>query len=300
MKRPGEVRENVLLAPLTVYRIGGPAQFYARPGERESLQEILAWAWEVELPIFILGAGSNLLVSDRGFDGLVIHFQGFQDQYGDPTPSGEWEIGAGAMLSRWVRHTVSRGYAGLEALIGIPGTIGGGLRMNAGAFSMEISQPLISVDIINRKGEIEALDSGTIGFLYRRAPGLESCIILGARFRLTPGDRQKLLAHVREVISMRRNRQPLKWPSCGSVFKRPEGDFAGRLIEAAGLKGISKGAAQVSPQHANFIVNRGGATSGDILYLIKKVKKRVFETSGVWLKREVILVGFSEEELEGA
>jgi UDP-N-acetylmuramate dehydrogenase len=285
---------------MTAYRIGGPAKYYVNPSSRESLIQALRWAREENLPAFVMGAGTNILISDRGYPGLVIHLWGFLGDPGQPSPSGQWGVGAGVMLSPWVRRTAWQGYAGLEALIGIPGTVGGGLRMNAGAFSQEISGPLISVEVIGGDLDIGHLKAGEIGFAYRQAPGLEGKIIVSARFQLEPGDRQKLMSHVREVIALRRNRQPLEWPSCGSVFKRPEGDFAGRLIEAAGLKGMERGGAQISTKHANFIVNRGGATARDILNLIKTARKRVQEDFGVALEREVILVGFSEEELEGA
>lgn len=297
--RPAEVREGVLLGPMTAYRIGGPARFYANPSTRESLLRIIRWSEEENISVFIMGAGTNVLISDRGYQGLVIHLRGFLGRLGEPEPSGQWEVGAGAMLSPWVRRTAWRGYAGLEALIGIPGTIGGALRMNAGAFSQEISMPLVSVEVIRKNLQVEHLETDAIGFSYRQAPELKDKVILSARFQFEPGDNDKLIAHLRQVISLRRNRQPLEWPSCGSVFKRPEGDFAGRLIEAAGLKGLSRGGAQIAAKHANFIVNRGGATARDVLELIRKAKQRVEEDFGVSLEREVILVGFSEEEIEG-
>jgi UDP-N-acetylmuramate dehydrogenase len=307
VKPPRAIRENVSLAGLTSYRIGGPARYYAKPEDVQTLLTILRWAHETGLPTFTLGAGSNLLVSDRGYPGLVLHLQGFLDQKTEPTPAGNWEVGAGTLLTRWVRHTVACGLAGAEALIGIPGTLGGALRMNAGAFSVEISQLLIDTDIIrlNPAGtaaepQIERLANAAIRFAYRSAPGLKDTIIIKARFQLTPGDKDKLTMQAREVTAIRRNRQPLERPSCGSVFKRPEGDFAGRLIEAAGLKGLACGGAQISPKHCNFIVNLGNASAVEVLSLIKTMKKRVFDHSGVTLEREVILVGFEEDELAGA
>ncbi len=307
MKRPNLIQENVLLAPHTTYRIGGPARYYARPNSRETLQQVLSWAREQDCPLFVLGAGSNVLVADRGYSGLVLHLRGFQSQPPKPITESLWEVGSGTLLTHWVRRTVSRGYAGAEALIGIPGTLGGALRMNAGAFSVEISQILESVEAIRWEDEKLAdnfepvrITPETIGFAYRSAPGLSETIILSARFRLTAGDPQKLLKHVREIIALRRSRQPLDWPSCGSVFKRPADDFAGRLIEASGLKGKQHGRAQVSPQHANFIINLGGATAGDILGLIKQIKAKVLEDSGAALEREVVLIGFEDDELAGA
>lgn len=299
MIRPAEVREEVKLAPLTAYRIGGPAHYYAKPSTRESLETLLRWAREEEISAFILGAGTNLLVSDRGYDGLVIHLKGFLQNINRPRTDGSWEVSAGISLTPWVRKTAQKGFAGLEALIGIPGTIGGALKMNAGAFSQEISDALIHVEIINENLDQEILLPENIGFSYRQAQGLKDCVILAARFKFTPDDPVKLLKCAREVLELRRKRQPLNWPSCGSVFKRPADDFAGRLIEAAGLKGFSIGGAKIPEKHANFIVNTGRASSEDVLQIIKHIKANVLEKFGVSLEREVILLGFSEEELAG-
>lgn len=300
MDRPPEIRENVPIAPMTAYRIGGPAKYYVRPVNRESLLRVLRWAKAQNLSYFIMGAGTNLLVSDRGYPALVIHLKGFLSDIGEPTPGGEWQVGAGTLLNTWVRRTAWKGFKGVEALIGIPGTTGGALLMNAGAFSQEICQSVRSVEVIRENMEIEDMKPETIGFDYRNAPGLKGKVILGGRFQLEADDPARLLNHVREIIAMRRDRQPLQWPSCGSVFKRPQGDYAGRLIEAADLKGLSCGGAQIAELHANFIINRANAKAGDVLELIKTVKKRVLDCFGVELDREVILVGFSEEELEGS
>lgn len=299
MTRPPEVQSDVLLGPMTAYRIGGPAKYYAKLATREALLAALSWANSEGIPTFILGGGTNVLVADRGYDGLIVHLRGFLDQASDPLPGGECEVGAGTMLTPWVRRVAGKGYAGVEALIGIPGTIGGALRMNAGAFSQEISQPLVSVDVIGEDLNVETVKTGDIGFSYRKAPGLQDKVILSARFQLESGDPVKLIGHLREIVAMRRNRQPLEWPSCGSVFKRPPGDFAGRLIEAAGLKGLSRAGAEIPQKHANFIVNRGGARAEDVLAIIRTAKKRVQESFGVTLEREVILIGFTEDELEG-
>jgi UDP-N-acetylmuramate dehydrogenase len=293
------VTQNVPLAPLAYYRIGGPAEYYARPKTAESLLEILKWTRDEGIPTFILGAGTNLLVSDRGYTGLVIHLKGFKGGIGNPSITGEWGIGAGAMFTPWVRKTAWLGYVGVEALIGIPGTVGGALRMNAGAFSQEICQTLVNVDVIDKDLNIRQLETQEIRFSYRQAPGLDDKIILQARFQLERGDTERLIEHIRQIITLRRDRQPLQWPSCGSVFKRPEGDYAGRLVEAAGLKGLTVGGAQIAEDHANFIVNRENARASDVLELIKSAKKRVQKEFGVKLQREVILIGFTEEEMNG-
>jgi UDP-N-acetylmuramate dehydrogenase len=309
MKPPPEIREFVPLAPMTTYRIGGAARYYANPTDTQALLRVLRWAGETAasgLPLFVLGGGSNVLISDRGFPGLILHMWGFGGGAAESSPEGIWEVGAGAKLIHWVRRTAAQGFSGAEELIGIPGTIGGGLRMNAGAFSVELGGLLVSLEAIPlaagkppERPEIRRILPETIGFGYRSAPGLKDTIILSARLRLTPGDPHRSLEKIREVIAARRSRQPLEMPSCGSVFKRPPNDFAGRLIEKAGLKGMRIGGAQVSPRHANFIVNTGGATAQDVLNLIRLIKRRVREETGVELEREVIAIGFTEDELSG-
>ncbi len=300
MKRPQALQENVMLGSLTSYQIGGAARFFFRPTTAESLKEILLWAKHENRPLFILGAGTNVLISDNGYRGVVVCMQNYLSGVGRPEPNGEWTVGAGAMLLPWVRRTAWLGLAGVESLLGIPGTIGGALKMNAGAFSQEISHSLIDIEVLGENLNFEILEADEIGFSYRAAPGLKDKIILKARFQFQQEDPEKLLKHAREIVTQRRSRQPLKWPSCGSVFKRPAGDYAGRLIENAGIKGYTSGGAQISEQHANFIINKQKASAKDVLNLIKMAKKRVKEEFGVVLEREVILLGFSEEELVGA
>jgi len=300
MKIPSIVRQRVPLAPLTGYKIGGPAKYYTAPENTDDLLNALWWAENEEIETFIMGQGTNLLVSDRGFKGLVVHLHRFQVKVQYDVLASTCKAGAGAQLTPMVRGIAHSGYSGMEALIGIPGTLGGALKMNAGAFSQEISDAVMHVDVIDENLEVRTLKPEEIGFSYRSAPGLEGKIALGAEFQLQKDDSEKLMEHIREITTLRRNRQPLEWPSCGSVFKRPEGDFAGRLIEQAKLKGFTIGKAQIPEKHANFIINLGEATSADVLQIIKTVKKRVLETSGISLQREVILVGFTEEELIGS
>jgi UDP-N-acetylmuramate dehydrogenase len=296
---PDGVRCEVPLKPFTSYRIGGPAKYYSAPSVLEDLLELLQWAKHESLPIFVLGGGTNVLVSDRGFPGLVIHLRNFLTNLSDIQAGGRWTVGAGTALTPWVRRTVYEGFQGVEDLIGIPGTIGGALRMNAGAFTGEISRPLLNVEVLDAHLRLNTLEKREVRFSYRRAPELEDKIILKARFILERGDAKRLKLRLREVLRLRREKQPLESPSCGSVFKRPEGDYAGRLIEEAGLKGITCGGAQVSPKHANFIVNLGYASAADVLKLIKHIKKKVKEVFGIELQREIVLVGFREEELIG-
>jgi UDP-N-acetylmuramate dehydrogenase len=306
LKRPLEIKDHVVLGPMTSYRIGGPAKYYARPRDREALEGVLAWARQEELPLQVLGGGSNVLVSDRGYDGLILHLQGYQHHYQNPSPDGLWQVSSGIMLMEWVRRAARLGLSGAEALIGIPGTIGGGVRMNAGAFNVEVGHLVRSVDVIhldwdlsNHNLQPERIPAEKIGFGYRETPGLAGMIILSAIFQLAPGDPQISLKQLRNILATRQGKQPLDWPSCGSVFRRPVGDYAGRLIETAGLKGHILGGAQVSPKHANFIINKGGATAADVLALIKLIKQRVKETHGVELQREVVMIGFAQDEVVG-
>ncbi len=295
----GTIQDNVPLAPMTAYRIGGCARYYSSPGSLDELIRSLRWAEAENLQVFILGAGTNVLFSDRGFDGLILHLRGFNYDPGKLNQDNTWEVGAGAMLTPWVRRTVWAGCSGVEDLIGIPGTVGGALCMNAGAYSQEICQSLVSVEVLTEELEVKQLKVEDIGFAYRHAPGLKGKLVLSAKFRFETGERDRLIAGIRDTIQRRRNRQPLEFPSCGSVFKRPAGDYAGRLIEEAGLKGLTCGGAQISQKHANFIINYKSAKAEDVLYLIKAAGKKVKEEFGVTLEREVILLGFTEEELNG-
>ncbi|MFH1861340.1 MAG: FAD-binding protein, partial [bacterium] len=240
MSKPAMIQEGVSLAPLTTYRIGGVAEYYCAPQHPESLIEALCWAKGSSLPIFVLGGGSNVLFADRGLAGLVVHLCNFLsdlDRASRFTEQGECQVGGGVPLTPWVRRCIGQGYSGVEALIGIPGTVGGGLHMNAGAFGMEISYCLRSVDILNEDLQRSTIPASALKFDYRRVTGLEGKLVLSACFRLQSGDPEQLLLRAREIVAARRQQQPLEFPSCGSVFKRPPGDFAGRLIEAAGLKG---------------------------------------------------------------
>ncbi|TKJ41491.1 UDP-N-acetylenolpyruvoylglucosamine reductase [candidate division LCP-89 bacterium B3_LCP] len=298
MHLPAEISENVLMGPMTSYSIGGPAKYYAKPAEQEILIRILQWAFDNGVQTFILGGGTNILVSDRGFEGLVVHLKDLDVKPVEINENGECTVGAGTMLTPFVRHLAGRGFSGMEDLIGIPGTVGGALIMNAGAYTQEINQSLIFVDVLTENMRVKRVKKEEIGFQYRSAPGLKGKIVLSSKFRFTPGDPQKLMTRVREVTAMRRDRQPLKWHSCGSVFKRPPGDYAGRLIEAAGLKGTSVGGAEISDKHANFIINRGNASASDVIELIRIAKRRVEEEFSVSLQREVSLIGFKKKEIQ--
>jgi UDP-N-acetylmuramate dehydrogenase len=259
----------------------------------QELTAILEVIRAERVPYFLLGLGSNVLISDSGFAGVVIR------------PKGEFikievqghAITAGPMARlfdvtiRAFRHSLS----GMESLCGIPGSVGGGLYMNAGAFGSQISDVLEQLELIETDGSIRVLKRAEIDFGYRTAPRLQNGIILRSWFSLQERDRREIWARMREVWEKRHSTQPLDKPSAGSVFKRPPGDFAGRLIEATGAKGLRIGGAAVSEKHGNFFVNMGGATAADMMALIRKVRLLVYEKFGVLLETEVKPIGFAED-----
>ena len=289
-------RSDIPLSGLTTFKIGGSAQWYAEPRNEDEILSAVRRAREENLPLLFLGRGSNLLVSDRGWPGLVISCARFS--------AIEWNgaavtAQAGVLLDAVAGESVRRGYAGMEKLSGIPGSVGGAVVMNAGAFSQCIADTLeraVLLDIDEcRTTEAPA---SALGFGYRTSVlQTKNTVVLSAEFLLRPGNAEKLGEVRCGVLEKRRVRQPLDLPNCGSVFKRPAGGYAGALIEQAGLKGLRYGNAEISSKHANFIVNLGGATAADVRHLIVLAQKRVYETSGVLLEPEVVFAGEFEEEL---
>ncbi len=296
LRFPDEVRLDVPLSGYTTYRVGGPAAALCEPSDLNRLQEVVRWCQHHQLPFRILGEGANVLVHDRGVDALVIRLNRCA---GEIRREGTQVVaGAGARLMDVVLFSETHSLSGLEQLAGIPGTVGGALHMNAGAFGREIGDVVESIILLNQEGKIVEIPGKDARFGYRQAPGLENQIVLACRLQLRQGDR-KALAEIRQQILQRRSqRQPLEFPSCGSVFKRPEGHYAGALIEQAGLKGLRRGDAMVSTKHANFIVNVGHASAADIFELILTVQETVYRNSGIWLEPEVQFWGFTREELK--
>ena len=295
-KWPKDVRLNVPLAPMVGYRVGGPADALAEPRNREQLQEMLRFCATHQVPVFILGEGANLLIADEGVPGVVIRLRRCcQELYHEGT---RVYVGTGRLVSELVEYCETHDLAGIEFMSGIPGTVGGALRMNAGAFVGEIGDRVVTIDALDMAGNAMTISRDEAGFGYRRAEGLQDKILLGTWLQLEKGDRAQLRAAREDYLKRRASKQPLEYPSCGSVFKRPPGDYAGRLIEAAGLKGLRIGNAQVSPKHANFIVNLGNATAADIFAVIQAVQRNVYRQFGVWLELEVKLVGFPAEAIE--
>lgn len=275
---------NIPLAELTSFRVGGPARFMLRPQSYEEIRQAIEYAVSVEMPVTLLGKGTNILASDSGFDGLVIRFD---TPLHEPVFDGTKVIACcGTSLTQLSRETVKRGLSGMERLCGIPGTVGGACAMNAGAYGGEIKQILKRIRVL-RNGRDEWIDVKDADLGYRRSaftfPGT---VALEAEFELAADD-GTAAETMQSCMEKRRAKQPLELPSAGSTFKRPEGYFAGALIEQCGLKGYSVGGAQVSPKHAGFIVNTGGATENDITALIEHVCAVVKERTGVTLEPEV-------------
>ncbi|MCU0560149.1 MAG: UDP-N-acetylmuramate dehydrogenase [Desulfobacterales bacterium] len=288
-----QIEEQKPLAPCTSYRIGGPTAVWAAPRTEAAVQRLLEAAHRTGAPLFILGRGSNVLVSDSGWPGVTLHIGDNLSGWEFAGPAAS--VRAGSLWMDLIQAAVARGLGGMEPMAGIPGSIGGALRMNAGAFGREIEAVTVAVRGFRRDGSAAHIDRQMIDFGYRRAPQLDDTIITSALFRFQPEPAPVLLARMQEILRLRAEKQPLEVPSCGSVFKRPPGYFAGALIEAAGLKGERIGGAEVSRKHAGFILNVGGATAADVHRLVRLIERRVCERFGVQLEREVRLVGEFDE-----
>ncbi|MGA7869649.1 MAG: UDP-N-acetylmuramate dehydrogenase [Candidatus Binatus sp.] len=285
----GRVRAAMPLAELTSFRIGGPADLFVAVEDEAELMHAKAAAYRAGVPCFCLGAGTNLLVSDRGMRGLVVRLgDGFAKIEIDGT---KVVAGAAAAFGALVQAVVDRGLEGLEFGEGIPGTVGGGLVMNAGAFGGEIARVVTLVHGVTEAGEALALTRDEVKFAYRRTELPAHFVITRVDFELARGDRGQLMARVAELKAKRAARQPRGVPNAGSIFKNPPGNFAGKLLEGAGLKGTRLGGVAFSDQHANFIVNLGGAQAAEVRALIEMARIKVKEQSGVWLEPEVRLVG---------
>jgi UDP-N-acetylmuramate dehydrogenase len=285
----GELLRSEPLARYTSWRVGGPADRLYRPADEQDLAQFLA-DLDPNEPLFWLGLGSNLLIGDGGIRGTVIHTQGCLSAIDAQPPHG-LRAGAGASCAKVARFASRRGLVGAEFLAGIPGTMGGALAMNAGAWGGE-TWPLVRlVKTIDRKGRIRERDPSAFRVGYREVQGPPGEWFIGADLVLAPGDTEAAQARIRELLGRRNATQPTGLPSCGSVFRNPTGDHAARLIEAAGLKGRRLGGAEVSTKHANFIINRGNATATDIASLIDLVQMEVERRSGIRLRPEVRRVG---------
>ena len=289
----GALIEGEPLSRHTTFRIGGPADAFFEPAGVDDLAAALAFLRAEAVKRFVIGQGSNLLFSDAGFRGCVVRIGKGLSAVSES--GGLVEAGAGAMLNAVVRRTAEKGLSGIESLAGIPGTVGGAVYMNVGAFGQWVSGALESVDYIDESGGRRRLEFSGINFLnirYRWSVFQEhpEQVITGARFKLEESDPEKLKKYIEGITEKRKKTQPHGTPSAGSYFKNPPGEPAGLLIDKAGLKGLRVGGAEVSAAHANFIVNAGGATCADVLALAEEVRRRVADVFGVRLEPEVKII----------
>jgi UDP-N-acetylmuramate dehydrogenase len=289
----GTIMEMVPLAEFTTFRIGGPASLLAVPEGKEDLSQLLQTVGEAGLPLLVLGRGSNVLVSDRGFDGVVV-LLGKGLQRISKKGKDEVNVEAGCDLNRLINWAIELGLGGLEDLSGIPASVGGAVRMNAGACGSNIGQSITRVAVMGLEGEeikMRELKRKDIEFSYRYSSIGEGEVIFEAGLRLQAADKSDLQARRGEVMAWRKENQPLRQPSAGSVFRNPPGAAAGELIDGCGLKGTRIGGAMVSEMHANFIVNVGGASADDVYRLMTRIKEEVMHREGVELEEEIRLVG---------
>lgn len=284
------IKKDEPLSKHTSFNIGGPADYYVIVNNEAELSEILKLAKKESINYFLIGNGSNLLVGDLGIRGLVIRLGGEFDEVlvnGDNITAG-----AGATLSKVAKAAMDASKTGLEFAAGIPGTVGGALVMNAGAYGGEMKQVVTKVSVLTKDGEIKNLSSEEMKFGYRHSLlKEEELIALKCEMVLSDGDKDAIRNTMKDLASKRKEKQPLEYPSAGSTFKRPEGYFAGKLIEDSGLGGFSINDAQVSEKHKGFVINRGNASAQDVKELIEEVKNRVLTSQGVLLEPEVIMVG---------
>jgi UDP-N-acetylmuramate dehydrogenase len=274
------------LAPLTWFRLGGPAQYLARPKTREDLLALLARARAEGLPVRILGGGSNVLVSDAGVPGVVIHFE--SPAFSDVSiEGGRIEAGAAVPLTALISQAARAGLGGLEALTGIPGTIGGALRGNSGGRQGTIGQFVRRATVVDDDGEVQVRERDELSFGYRSS-NLDEPVILSAQFELTPEDPEAVVRRMRRVWILKKENQPYSHVSSGCIFKNPSPDLsAALLIEQCGLKGARVGGAEVSDRHANYVTAAPGATAADVLELIDQVRNRVREQQGIHLELQI-------------
>ncbi len=285
----GRILFDVPMRQLTSIKVGGPADSLLFPKDVKELGKLVQFASRKRIPIMILGKGTNLVVKDKGFRGWIVCLtRGLKkvQQQGDVV-----EADSGLPLQHLVQFTIQRELSGLEPFIGIPGTVGGGLAMNAGAWGVELKDVLLSMTLMKGNGEVIERSRERLKFSYRRLDLPSSWVILKGRFQLKKGRKEEVLERVRAYSEMRKKTQPLTVPSAGSIFKNPKEGPAGRWIEEAGLKGFRMGQAMISDRHANFIVNLGKATAEEVIHLMEMVEKKVYEEKGISLEREVRVVG---------
>lgn len=286
----GRVTKEEPMKKHTTFRVGGPALFFVSPSGEEALKNTILLCRENEMPFYILGNGSNLLVSDEGYKGVMISMEKFSSVI---VRERLITAGAGVLLSKIAREAVSHSLTGFEFAAGIPGTLGGAAVMNAGAYDGEIKQILTEVRVMEQDGTVRDILAADLELGYRHSliPEMHY-IVLSAKLRLAEGDKGEIQKRMDELAARRKEKQPLEYPSAGSTFKRPEGHFAGKLIQEAGLRGFGVGGAAVSEKHCGFVINKDQATAEDIRRLCGEIQAKVKETSGVDLETEVRMIGW--------
>ena len=285
----GRVLFDAPMRQFTSIKVGGPADSLFFPKDVDELRKLVQYARRKSIPFFILGKGTNLVVRDKGVRGWVISLtQGMKKiQLNGEVVEAE----GGLPLQRLVQFTIQKGLTGFEPFFGIPGTVGGGLAMNAGAWGAELKDVLRSITLMKDDGEVVERSRPRLKFSYRRLDLPSSWIILKGRFQLKKGKKEEILERVKSYSEMRKRTQPLDSPSAGSIFKNPKEGPAGKWIEEAGLKGFRMGQAMISDRHANFIINLGKATAGEVIDLMELVERKIYEKKGISLEREVKVVG---------
>jgi UDP-N-acetylmuramate dehydrogenase len=288
----GQVLNNVPMKRYTSMKVGGPARYMVYPVDHADLSSVIGIAEKKSISRRLLGNGTNIIVGDRGLDDLIIRMTRVRQMHFKRTSrGGVVEVAGGTSLARLIRESVEKGLSGLEKLYGIPGTVAGAIKMNAGSFGVQISDHLRSVTYMDSSGQIEKREKEASGFRYRTSLFTSSESILSALFELHEGNRAQLKKEMEHVWAERWKKHPMEFPSAGSVFKNISGNPAWTYIDKAGLRGFRIGDASISEKHPNFIVNLGNATAADIVSLIRKVKKEVYEQLGVRMEEEVELWG---------
>jgi UDP-N-acetylmuramate dehydrogenase len=277
------------MGPHTTFRVGGKVEALGEVKDLSRLKAVLSFANREHLSCLVVGKGSNLLVKDQGLKGMALLLKG--ELEGVEAKESTIDAGGGLGLLELVRFSQKKGLAGLEFLAGIPGTVGGAVVMNAGAWGKSTGDVLTGVEILTADGREVTLNRSALEFGYRKAVLPSGAVVVKARFKGTPDRPEAIAERVHEYMERRKAGQPLEYPSAGSVFKNPPNDYAGRLIESAGLKGMSVGGAMISDKHANVIVNVGGASAEDILTLMETARQRVKEQTGIELEPEIKVVG---------
>lgn len=285
-----KIQKNEPMKKHTTFRIGGPADYFIMPSNEKELAEAVRVCRKFLIPIYIVGNGSNLLVSDQGYEGVIIQI--YKQMNRVEITENEIHAQAGALLSMIANRAMEAELTGFEFAAGIPGTLGGACVMNAGAYGGEMKDVLETVTVLTRDGDVKTLTKDELELGYRTSViAKKDYIVLSAVIRLENGRKEEIKAVMDDLKEKRITKQPLEYPSAGSTFKRPEGYFAGKLIQDAGLRGFQVGGAQVSEKHCGFVVNKDQATAADVMNLMNQVSDKVYEMSGVRLEPEVKRLG---------